>query len=365
MLVLCLDVGSSSVKYAVYDMTEAERKLAVGSDTDMRGGAEPALERVEGELRQRGTSFEAVGQRVVFGGAGVAGPAKCDATVVANIEGAVDLFPLHLVPQLQSIRFVIKRYPSLPQVLCFDTTFHETMPKLATLIPLPSSLGPEVRRYGFHGLSYEYIVSSYEMARDGRVVIAHLGSGASLCAVRDGISVDTSMGMSPLGGLMMGTRPGDLDPGVTLYLLEHGWTARQITAVLNEGSGLLGVSNVSADVRTLQERYESDERAALALDLFCYTACKHIGSMLAVLNGLDTLIFTGGIGENSAFVRAKICEGLGFAGVVLDHAKNEAGNENISSRDARTRTLVLATDENRMIARHVQSILTADPFKSQ
>jgi acetate kinase len=355
--ILCLDVGSSSVKYALYKIGNDEQKLLEGSDSDLSRGIEPALERIAAELEHRGTTFDAVGQRVVFGGAERDAPAKCDATVLAAIEKALDLFPLHLAKQLQSIRFVEKHYPLAPQVLCFDTAFHATMPQLAKTLPLPASLGHEVRRYGFHGLSYEYIVSSCEAASQGKVIVAHLGSGASLCALRDGKSADTTMGISALGGLMMGTRPGDLDPGVLLYLLERGWSAEQVNRTLNEESGLLGVSGLSADVRTLEEQYQTDDRAALALDLFCYLARKQIGSLLAVLDGLDTMIFTGGIGENSALVRRKICADLGFAGVTLDIAKNEANATDISTKESRARVMVVHTDENRMIARHVYRIL--------
>lgn len=347
------------MKYAVYEIGRDERRLVDGCDADTGVDIGAALERIAAELDSRKITFDAVGQRVVFGGAGHDAPTECNEALLAVIEGALDLFPMHLPQQLESIRFIGERYRSTKQVLCFDTAFHSTMPALATRLPLAASLGPEIRRYGFHGLSYEYIVNTYDVARRGKVVIAHLGSGASLCALRDGKSVDTTMGISALGGLMMATRPGDLDPGVILYLLRRGFGEGQIRLTLNRKSGLLGVSELSADARVLEERYGSNERATLAIDLFCYIACKQLGSMAAALAGLEALIFTGGIGEHSALVRSLICERLRFAGVSLDRAKNETGDSDISAAESRVRIHVFPTNENLILARHTYRVLTS------
>jgi acetate kinase len=351
--VLCFDVGSSSVKYAAYDVGDGERLLARENLSD-RGTTAELLERIAAKLAAaRLQQFDAIGQRIVFGGAARSAPAVYDRALRAELEAAAPLFPLHLRPQLDAIDFVERQYRDTPQVLCFDTAFFAALPKIATRFPLPESVGPEVRRYGFHGISYEYIASQYDVARRGRVVAAHLGSGASLCALRDGVPLDTTMGISPLGGIMMGTRPGDLDPGVLLYLLGAGWNPERLGRTLNEESGLLGVSGSTSDMRALTEQYDSNPRAADAVDLFAYVATKHAGALIAVLGGIDTLIFTGGIGEHAPLVRAKICERLGFAGVALDPRRNEAGEQRISPEGSRAGVFALPTDENLTIARHV------------
>jgi acetate kinase len=247
--------------------------------------------------------------------------------------------------------------------VCFDTAFHARMPVVAQRLPLPRELWAEgVRRYGFHGLSYESIVSELGYAGTrGATIAAHLGSGASLAAMHNGKPIDTTMGFSPLGGLMMGTRPGDLDPGTLLYLLRSGrYSLQALDAVLNEESGLLGVSQISADMRTLLARRVDAAAAAEAVELFVYHVKKHIGALTAVLGGLDTLVFTGGIGERSAVVRSEICSGLEHLGVALDTARNAAGAGIISDDSTHVVVRVIAANENLMVARHTFATLFAD-----
>ena len=262
------------------------------------------------------------------------------------------------------MRLIREKYPELPQVACFDTAFHATMPPLAKLLPIPRRYEREgVRRYGFHGLSYSYILT--ELTRiagpevaTGSVIIAHLGSGASLAAVRDGVSVDTTMGFTPTGGVVMGTRPGDLDPGVVWYLLDkERFDPGQLDHFINHECGLLGVSETSSDMQELLARESGDSRAAEAVALFCYQVKKAIGAFTAVLGGLDALVFTGGIGERSAVVRSRICTGLGYLGIGLDQRANEEDRVVISAADMRTAVYAIPTDEEWMIAQIVNQLL--------
>lgn len=247
-----------------------------------------------------------------------------------------------------------RRHPGLPQIACFDTAFHRSLDPVARRLPLPRALGLE--RFGFHGISCEGVVHDLGGGAAGRLLIAHLGNGCSLTAVKDGRSVDTTMGLTPLGGLVMGTRPGDLDPGVLLHLLrERKLGAAELDDLLARKSGLLGVSELSADMRDLLA--SPDPRAAEAVDLFCRQTLKHAGAMAAVLGGLDTLVFTGGIGESAAPIRARICEGLGFLGVRLDVARNAANAPRISADEAPVDVRLLPAGEERVIARHVFALL--------
>jgi acetate kinase len=278
--------------------------------------------------------------------------------------------PDHLPGEIQLIETFRARFPTLPQVACFDTAFHTTMPRVAKLLPVPrrfDAMG--VQRYGFHGISYAFLVE--ELARvagseaaKGRVILAHLGNGASLAAVRDGKSVDTSMGFTPAAGLPMGTRPGDLDPGVAWYMMqsEH-LTAAQFNQIVNRESGLLGVSETSSDMRDLVDRQAGDPRAAEAVELFCYQTRKWIGAFAAALGGLDTLVFAGGIGENGSEVRARVCSGLQFLGIDFDQARNSANNQVISTDASRVAVRVIRTDEELMIAREVSRFLAREDLK--
>jgi acetate kinase len=272
--------------------------------------------------------------------------------------------PDHLPSEIELIETFRQRHPKLPQVACFDTAFHRTMPRVAKLLPIPRRYNAKgVERYGFHGLSYAYLMEELARLRDpaataGCVILAHLGNGASLAAVRDGQSIDTSMSFTPTAGLVMSTRSGDLDPGLAPYLArtEH-MTTGQFYEMVNHKSGLLGVSETSPDMRDLLAQEAHDIRAAEAVALFCYQAKKWIGSFAAALGGLDTLVFAGGIGENAPLVRARICEGLGFLGIELDDPRNAANAAVVSTDAGRVAVRVIPTDEDLMIARSVDRIL--------
>jgi acetate kinase len=328
VLVLCFDAGSSSLKYAVFEAGDGGERELLAETLDVNA----PVKDIFAKLAAKGISARAVGHRIVFGGMHAA-PVVVEPSVLTELRGYVPIDPLHLPSQLRIVDEVTALVPVLPQVLCFDTAFHRRMPEIAQRFALPASIDPLVRRYGYHGLSYEYIVSTLDSARYPRVVIAHLGNGASLAAVRDGLPVDTTMGFSPLGGLMMGTRPGDLDPGVMLYLLRSGeFTIEGLDHLLTQQSGLLGVSGTTADMRELLARRSGDRAAELAVQLFVYTAAKFIGAMAVTLGGLDLLVFTGGIGENSEDIRRMI-------GARLDMFE---GME----------TRVILTNETCVIARH-------------
>jgi acetate kinase len=259
---------------------------------------------------------------------------------------------------------VAARFPALPQAVCFDTAFHRGLPEIARRLALPRALvdAAGIERFGFHGLSYEYVLERLGAAGRGRVVIAHLGNGASMAAVRDGRPVDTTMGLTPAGGFMMGTRTGDLDPGVLLYLMrEKGYDAERLDRLVNKESGLLGVSGASADMKTLLEGRERDEAAALAVAMFCYQARKQVGAFAAALGGLDTLVFTGGIGERAAPVRAEICDGLDHLGVRLDPARNAADADPLGAPGGGCAVRVVPTREDLVIARHSRAVLFARP----
>ena len=287
-------------------------------------------------------------------------PVRIDAGVLAELERLIPLVPLHQPYNLAPIKALRERRPEMPQVACFDTAFHRTQPAVAQAFALPRAYTEKgIRRYGFHGISYEYIASvlpQYDArAAGGRVVVAHLGNGSSLCALRNGRSVATTMGFSSLDGLPMGTRCGSLDPGVILLFLDHlHMDARAIEAMLYKESGLLGVSGISSDMRTLLA--SSDPRAAEAVDLYVYRIGRELGSLAAALGGLDALVFTAGIGENSAAIRARVCRDAAWLGVELDEAANEAGGPRISRSDSRVAAWVIPTNEELMIARHTDRL---------
>jgi acetate kinase len=280
------------------------------------------------------------------------------------LEGLVPLAPDHLPQAIRAIHATGRTYPALPQVACFDTAFHRHMPAIAQRYALPREIvNSGVVRYGFHGLSYEYIMHQLRATAPaeagGRVIIAHLGNGASMAAVRAGVSVETTMGFTPAGGLVMGTRSGDLDPGVMLYLMrERSMTPGALNILVNQQAGLIAVSGTTSDMRDLLEHEASDPDAAEAIDLFCYQARKFVGALAAVLGGLDVLVFTGGIGEHAAPVRARICQGLDFLGIRIDAARNAAHAAVISQDGGRVTVRVMSTDEDLMIARHTRQVLT-------
>ena len=303
----------------------------------------------------------AVGHRVVHGGIEFSEPVRLEAGVVAKLEKFVPLAPLHQPHNLAPIRLVAERLPHVLQVACFDTAFHRAQPELAQAFALPRSITDRgVRRYGFHGLSYEYIASALPAvdarAAAGRVIVAHLGNGASLCAMKAGKSIASTMGFTAVDGLPMGTRCGAIDPGVILYLLDElKMDARAIEKLIYQQSGLLGVSGISSDMRALLE--STDPRAKLAVDLFIYRISREIGSLAAALGGLDALVFTAGIGERSAPIRARVCREAAWLGLQLDDAANTKGGARISAASSRVSAWAIATNEELMIARHTRRVM--------
>jgi acetate kinase len=326
-------------------------------------GHDGALEHIVAFLRDKlaGSGLAGVGHRVVHGGMVYAQPLRIDRAALDDLAQFVPLAPLHQPHNLTPIRLLLERRPELPQVACFDTAFHRAQPELAQMFALPQELHDAgVRRYGFHGLSYEYIASVLPRvdakAAQGRCVVLHLGNGASMCALSAGRSVASTMGFTAVDGLPMGTRCGALDPGVILYLMDQrGMDTRAIEKLIYNQSGLLGVSGVSSDMRTL---LASDApRAKLAVDLYVYRIGRELGSLAAALGGLDSLVFTGGIGENSAEIRERVCREAAWLGVVLDEQANRSGGPLISAAASPTAAWVLPTNEELMIARHTQRLL--------
>jgi acetate kinase len=330
-VILALNCGSSSLKYAAF---EEERRISGGSASGIGvpGGHATHAEAVHAALDALAKPA-AVGHRLVHGGPQLLEPVRIDGRVMEQLREAIPFAPLHLPPALAAVEAVAQRYPEVPQVACFDTAFHRTLPEAARRFALPArveALG--VRRYGFHGLSCEWAVSQLQLR--GRAVIAHLGNGASITAVRDGISVDTTMGLTPAGGILMGTRSGDLDPGVLVFLLET-MSREEIGRLVDRESGLLGISGTTSDMKALLA--SEDPRARLAVEMFCYQARKAVGALAAALGGLDALVFTGGIGEHAPSIRERICAGLRHLGAFA--------------------VQVVAADEERVIARHVQALV--------
>jgi acetate kinase len=388
-VILVLNAGSSSIKFAVYrrDAAGAWPLAARGQiegigvaprisardgdgavlidrpvDAAVRDGrlALDYLARWLGEVFG-GADIRGVGHRVVHGGPHHAGPVRITPEVLAGLRDLKPLAPLHQPHNLAAIDAVALRAPGVPQVACFDTSFHRGQPAVAELVPLPRELrAGGLQRYGFHGLSYEYIASRLPDVAPaiaaGRVIVAHLGSGASLCALRAGRSVDSTLGFTALDGLCMGTRPGALDPGVVLYLFQGlGRSAAEVEEILYRKSGLLGISGVSNDMRVLLASEEPEAR--LAVDYFVYRAAKEIGALAAVLGGLDALVFTAGIGENSAEIRRRICEASAWLGLELDGEANSRGATCMSTRGSAVSAWMIPTNEELMIARHTGRML--------
>lgn len=305
----------------------------------------------------------AAGHRIVHGGRTFAGPVKVNDDVLRELDSLVPLAPLHQPHNVAAIRAVAGHSNELPQVACFDTSFHRTLPLVARTFAVPRRLTDAgVQRYGFHGLSYEYIASRLPeidaRAAGGKTIVAHLGNGSSLCALQAGVSVATTMGLTPLDGVPMGTRCGEIDPGVLLYLLDHErMDARALEHLLYHESGLLGVSNRSSDMRALQECQATDSNAAEAIDLFVYHVQRQLGSLAAALSGLDALVFTGGIGENSAYIRSRICEAASWLGIQIDVSANEDRRSRISHASSRITVWVIPTNEELMIAQQTRRVL--------
>jgi len=300
----------------------------------------------------------AIGHRVVHGGKEYSEPMLVTKKVLGELEALTVLAPLHQPHNLAPIKNIMEASPSMPQVACFDTAFHRTHPEIADKLAIPRKFSDEgVQKYGFHGLSYEYIASQLsDYTPASKVVVCHLGNGASACAIKDGKSVDSTMGFTALDGLIMGTRCGSIDPGVLLYFMqEKNMTGKQIEKILYKESGLLGVSGISNDVRELLE--SKSKHAAEAIDLFCYRIVREVGALASVMGGMEALVFTAGIGENSSVIRQKVCEGLEWFGLEIDKKANKDNDVCINTFDSGVDVFVLPTNEERMIAKHVQKIL--------
>lgn len=390
--ILCINAGSSSLKFSVYSSSPTQegdlrvlsgaieaigqpagRFWMKGSEDRKLCAAEQAFSNhveaigamVAGLEQQHVGNVVAAGHRIVHGGPYFSDPVIVDPSVRTKLEELVPYAPLHLPTQIAIIDEISKRRPGLPQVACFDTAFHSRLPEIAKRFALPRQLYDEgVRRYGFHGLSYEFVTGMLGRELGQRAIIAHLGNGASMVALEEGRPIDTSMGLTPTGGFMMSTRSGDLDPGVLIHLQRRGWTAERLEAMLDRRAGLAGVSSVSSDMKTLLEIRAKDQRADLAVTMFCYQVRKTIGAYAAVLRGLDTLVFTGGIGERAAEVRRDICHGLGFLGIELEQDANLRHADVISTAGASCKVRLVQTDEDLMIARHTRNCVAALERKS-
>ena len=387
--VLAVNAGSSSIRFALYDVTGqllrrlrgkieriglSDATLTVDDSTGARaqsraidaGDHSRAASALIGWLDEARllAAVKAVGHRIVHGGSRYSAPARVDDDLVQALRGLSAYSPEHLPGEIDLIERFSLRLPDVPQVACFDTAFHRDMPRVAQLLPIPRRFDAKgIRRFGFHGLSYAFLMEEFERvagaeASRGRVILAHLGNGSSLAAVHDGKSVDTTMAFTPAAGVPMSTRSGDLDPGLAWYLAQsENMSAEKFHRMVNHESGLLGISETSSDVRDLLSREAADVRAAEALALYCYQITKSIGAFAAALGGLDTLVFSGGIGENAPVIRHRICERLGFLGVLLNESSNTA-NQDVISVDAGAVTVrMIRTDEEAMIARATQRIL--------
>ena len=388
--ILVVNAGSSSIKFSVfleggdaldlllggqieslYTVPRFKARDAAGTVVGERQwaadeplGHDGAITYLAGFLRERlgEHRLAAVGHRVVHGGLDYAAPVRLTAGIVGHLEQFIPLAPLHQPHNLKPIRLLLANRPELPQVACFDTAFHRNQPEVAQAFALPPVITERgVRRYGFHGLSYDYIASVLPQvdprAAAGRTVVLHLGNGASLCAIHDGKSVASTMGFTAMDGLPMGTRCGNLDPGVVLYLVDElKMDARAIEKLLYQQSGLLGVSGLSSDMRTLLA--SDDPRAKFAVELFVYRIGRELGSLAAALGGLDAIVFTAGIGEHAAPIRERVCQSAAWLGVALDPVANVAGGPRISTADSRVPAWVIPTNEERMIARQTRTLVT-------
>lgn len=353
-MILALNCGSSSLKYALFD-GETRARHGLIERIGLFGGVRNHGDAVHAAFDALKEAPAAVGHRIVHGGPSLLEPVRVDGPVLAELRRAVRFAPLHLPAAIAAIEAVQARYPGLPQVACFDTAFHRTLPEVARRFPLPQAFFAQgVRRYGFHGLSYEWAASQLKLP--SRTVIAHLGNGASMCAVKDGASIDTTMGLTPAGGFMMGTRSGDLDPGVLVFLLQQqGLSAAELERLVDRQSGLFGVSGQTSDMQALLA--SQDAQAELAVEMFCYQARKTVGALAAALGGLDALVFTGGIGEHAAQIRSRICAGLEHLGVQLEESRNARADKVISVDRSRCTVQIVAADEERVIARHTAHLL--------
>ncbi len=397
MKILVLNCGSSSIKYQLFEMPEGKvlakgliEKIGEASSKAKQQAGDKEI-KIEKPIKnhdealmlmkdmltdtEKGavkslSEIEAAGHRVVHGGEDVSGSVIIDDKVISIIDRYCDLAPLHNPPNLQGIKAAINLFGNIPEVACFDTAFHQTLPQVAYMYALPYEIYEKfkVRKYGFHGTSHRYVarraaeilnIDKYKL----NAITCHLGNGCSMAAVKEGRSVDTTMGLTPLEGLVMGTRTGDFDPAVIFYLIGKGYTAKDLDTMCNKKSGLLGISGISNDVRELEEKAKSGEKKAqLALDMFAYKIKKYIGAYIAVLNNVHCIIFTGGIGENGAIMRKRILQNMEGLGIIMDENKNNekiGGNEgDISAQDSKIKVLVVPTNEEKAIARDTYSLVT-------
>jgi acetate kinase len=386
--ILTINSGSSSLKVALYAIGDRET-LILGVEVDQIGKSASQFRVTHGrgqqpvdlqarianqneafdaalEVLQRqalGENLDAISHRIVHGGRRYVEPQLITPQLMAELRALVPIDPDHLPQAIMDIENVNRKYPDVSQIACFDTAFHRTMPRVAQLCPLSAQYFDKgILRYGFHGISYEYVMSELRILdgdlANGRVVVAHLGNGASMAAIRGGRSLDTSMGFTPASGLLMGTRSGDIDPGVLVHLLAlKNQSAEDISALINKQAGLLGVSGISADMQDLLAQEEANSNAADAIALFCYRAKKYLAAYAAVLGGLDIVVFTAGIGEHAPMIRERICTGLEFLGIQIDPDRNRLNASVISSDDSRVKVRVVKTNENLMLARHAVRLL--------
>ncbi|QOW11820.1 acetate/propionate family kinase [Kaistella flava (ex Peng et al. 2021)] len=389
-MILTINGGSSSIKFSLYKINESLQKMLFGEienigtakaklnftiiadqqkkslPIDAKDHSHAANHLIDWlEKEQDFTSVKAIGHRIVHGMEHTE-PELITDELLTELKKISAFDPEHLPEEIKLIEIFKKRYPKIKQIVCFDTAFHTSMPLVAKLLSIPRRYYEKgIRRYGFHGLSYTYLMEELKRLTDeetanSKIILAHLGSGASLAAVKNGKSLDTSMGFTPTSGLPMSTRTGDLDPGVAWYLMkEENMTAKEFNHLINQESGLLGISETSGDMRELMNVEDTDSRAAEAIDLFCYQTKKWIGSFTAVLEGLDVLVFSGGIGEHAPEVRSKICDGLEFLGIELDEINNMNNRTIISTEKSKVKVFVIQTNEELMIAKLVNGLLNS------
>ncbi len=386
--VLALNSGSSSLKFGVYRVRSSRLETLVSGEAESIGDKESEF----GVRDSRGTALlseavsipsqraaiirisrlladarmpdpDAIGHRIVHGGPGLRRHCLIDDAVLGQLEAATAFAPLHIPAALSVIRVAREHFPKLPQAACFDTAFHADLPGVARVLPIAKELqSAGIQRYGFHGLSCESILRQLGSSLPDRLVIAHLGNGASVTAVKAGKSIDTSMGLTPTGGVIMGTRSGDLDPGILVYLMrEKKYDAVKLEELVDHRSGLLGISGVGGDMRRLHEAASSNADARLAIQMFCYSVRKQMAAMISALEGIDLLVFTGGIGENDVEARAAICGGLSWLGVNLDPARNRSAENPISDALSRCSVRVVASQEDDEIARHTWELTRTAP----
>jgi acetate kinase len=380
--ILALNSGSSSLKFGLYRVGPSKVEMLVSGEAELIGEPDAKFQAADdmgAVLRSEKATIAsqedavtligkfladgkypraaAVGHRVVHGGPKLLRHCLIDENILAKLQDAIPFAPLHIPSALAVIRFSQTNFPDIPQIACFDTSFHADLPDIASTLPIPKALRSEgIRRYGFHGLSCESIVHQLKGHMPARLIVAHLGNGASVTAIRDGQSIDTSMGLTPTGGVIMGTRTGDLDPGVLVYLMrEKMLDAAALEDLVDHQSGLLGISGIGSDMRRLHEAASSDEAARLAIEMFCYSVRKQIAAMIAVLGGVDMVVFTGGIGENDEVARAMICEGLAWAGIGQPENLSWTVRETIPGDNV----CVLPSQEDEQIARHTWSLLNS------